>query len=379
LSLCIVALGQPTRIGWLGAIAATLGFALFFCSIPVTFSLRQRFFSGTLWFATVQLIQLSWMTSIEFQGYYILLIYLFAAFVLGGQFGLLTLFIPRIGKISFINILFCAALWTLMEWARLFVFCGFSWNPIGLALTHFTPSLQFASLVGVLGLSFWVMLTNLAAINVWRMYTTRGQKLRFGLTRKLPGFNDRKRVNIRNMDPFTIVYWVGFAALPYFFGISQLFYLQRQMEGEQKKFTVALVQTDLLPSQKNLHAGRFGDFISPFEQWRRILQSLREKKVEHWDLIVLPEAVVPFSAVFSYYSYTEVRRLFIAAFGPEVKRNFHPSFPLMLKSVLCKGKRLSVYLIFFGVKPLLTFMKLSLSQVLIIRTKWEKISTRLFI
>jgi hypothetical protein len=44
-------------------------------------------------------------------------------------------------------------------------------------------------------------------------YTPLGQKLGFGSTRKLPRFNDRKRVNIRNMDPFTIVESRGFGAV----------------------------------------------------------------------------------------------------------------------------------------------------------------------
>jgi hypothetical protein len=36
-------------------------------------------------------------------------------------------------------------------------------------------------------------------------YTTRGQKLGFEPTRKLPGFNDRKRVHISNIESFAIV------------------------------------------------------------------------------------------------------------------------------------------------------------------------------
>src|SRR5271169_1282339 len=45
------------------------------------------------------------------------------------------------------------------------------------------------------------------------IYTTHGHKLGFGPTRKLPGFNDRKRVNIKNMDPFAIVESRGIGAV----------------------------------------------------------------------------------------------------------------------------------------------------------------------
>src|ERR1043165_3162191 len=171
LSLCIVAFGQPARVGWLGALAAACGYALFFYALPGSLARVRKFAAGTCWFALIQLIQLSWMTSIEYQGYYILAVYFFIALWLGAQFGLLTMFIPTAGRMCFQQLLFCASLWTLMEWMRLLILCGFSWNPIGLALTYFMPSLQFSSVFGVLGLSFWVILTNLAGLNAMRSKT----------------------------------------------------------------------------------------------------------------------------------------------------------------------------------------------------------------
>src|ERR1700733_188654 len=119
ISFSIVALGQPARIGWLGACAAALGFTLFFIGIPA----KQRFLWGTLWFTLVQLVQLSWMTSIEFQGYYILLVYFLLSVGIGAQFGLLTLFVPKSGKLSALHVISGAALWTLMEYARLYFLC----------------------------------------------------------------------------------------------------------------------------------------------------------------------------------------------------------------------------------------------------------------
>ena len=167
-SLAIVALGQPARVGWLGALSAIFGFTLFFGSLSGSSQKRQRFFLGTIWFAAIQLIQLSWMTSIEFQGYYILLVYILLALGVGCQFGLLTSFIPSKGQIPFSKLLYFASFWAIMEWGRLFFICGFTWNPVGLSLTHNIYSLQFASVLGVFGLSFWVILTNLITLNVWR-------------------------------------------------------------------------------------------------------------------------------------------------------------------------------------------------------------------
>src|SRR5579863_4936337 len=75
LSLFLVGLGQPARLPWLCPFVAAAGFALFFLHFSSESSKKQRFFLGLCWFAVVQCIQLSWMTSIEFQGYYILFVY----------------------------------------------------------------------------------------------------------------------------------------------------------------------------------------------------------------------------------------------------------------------------------------------------------------
>ena len=297
LSLCIVALGQPARIGWLGAVAAFFGFALFFLSLPLPFSRLQKFLSGTAWFAMIQLVQLSWMTSIEFQGYYILFVYFFLSLWLGCQFGLLTIFVSNgEEKISIRNILFCASLWTLMEWSRLLILCGFSWNPIGLALTFFIPSLQFSSIFGVLGLSFWVILTNLTGLNALRS----------------------------RMKSRQTIYWMLFAGFPYLFGLAQLHYRQATYESKRKTLDVALIQTDLLPSEKTPHAGRTEDFISPWEQWERILSFLKKEEMSQWDFIVLPEAAVPMSSDLSGYPYAKVSEVLITTFGPESEKKFPP-------------------------------------------------------
>jgi apolipoprotein N-acyltransferase len=310
LSLCIVALGQPARIDWLGAVAAFFGFALFFLSLSPLFTRLQKFLAGSVWFTVVQLIQLSWMTSIEFQGYYILFVYSLLSLWLGCQFGLLTLLVANgEGKISIRKILFCASLWTLMEWARLLILCGFSWNPIGLALTSFIPSLQFSSVFGILGLSFWVMMTNLAGLNVLRSRIKSGQTVL-----RAESFLYRAQY----------IFWIILASFPYLFGVAQLNYQQTTNKAEKKILGVALIQTDLLPSEKAPHIGRAEDFISPFEQWERILYFLKEKQMNHWDLIVLPEAAVPMPSDLSGYPYFKTREVWISAFGPEIEKKFPP-------------------------------------------------------
>ncbi|MBI2810213.1 MAG: apolipoprotein N-acyltransferase [Candidatus Melainabacteria bacterium] len=305
-SLLIVALGQPARIGWLGAVAAVIGYALFFTGVPAEFTARKRFAVATLWFTLVQLVQLSWMTSIDYQGYYILLVYFLLALGMGLQFGILSFFVPKEGKLPLSRMLFCAALWTVMEWARLFPFCGSSWNPVGLSLAHFTPSLQFSSLFGVFGLSFWVILNNLAALNVLRA---------------------RK-----------IVLAAVLACTPYLFGVAHLGYWDRH---EGIALDAALVQTALLPAEKAPHPGRLNEFISPFEQWRRILSAFQKQGRAKWDLIVLPEAFVPLQSDVAYYPFHAVKDLLIRQFGPEVERAFPPQVAPYGQEQLYNGEKIA--------------------------------------
>src|SRR5688572_22297331 len=92
LSFLLVALGQPAFYPYFGALAAAGGYALFWIALQKM--ARRRFLVASVWFALTQLVQLSWMTSYEYVGIYILFLYLFLAFALGVQFGFLTLFLP---------------------------------------------------------------------------------------------------------------------------------------------------------------------------------------------------------------------------------------------------------------------------------------------
>lgn len=258
----VVAFGQPAWMPWLAPAAACLGYALFWREAV---QYQKRFWMATLWFVMVQAIQLSWMTAYEFQGYYILFVYAGICLWLGVQFGVLTVLIDKIPLMA------TAAVWTLFEWVRLHVLCGFSWNPSGLALTAYLAPLQFASVFGVLGLSFWVILTNLAA---WR----------------------RKGIA-----------WTALALFPYLFGAAHLAWHEKGVE-KSSKLSVGLVQTGLLPSEKIPVAGRLKEFIPAFEQWRRIMEPFYQRD-RHFDLVVLPEYAVPFSAEAKVYSYEKTKKV----------------------------------------------------------------------
>ncbi len=262
-SWVVVSFGQPAWVPFLAPISACLGYGLFWRALLKVPSRARRFLLATGWFCLVQMIQLSWMTSTEFQGLYILAVYAALCLFLGLQFGAVSAYIDRIPYIAI------ASIWTLIEWARLYFFCGFSWNPLGLSLTAFVPSMQMASVFGIFGLSFWVVITNLAIV--------------------------KKKWAV----------WGALALFPYIFGWGHIFFHAADLENSQE-LSVALVQTGLLPSQKTLMDKRESEFVSPYDQWRRILTLLKEnpKKV---DLIVLPEYAVPISAEVDAYSFETTR------------------------------------------------------------------------
>jgi len=60
--------------------------------------------------------------------------------------------------------LLLAAAWTTVEWLRGWVFSGFGWNGLGVALHENWPLIQIAELTGVAGLSFTVAFANVIVL-----------------------------------------------------------------------------------------------------------------------------------------------------------------------------------------------------------------------
>lgn len=308
LSGFLLAWGQPARLSFLGPIASGLGFAFFWATLDQMKMKRLRSIAilSTIWFASVQWVQLSWMTSTTFQGPYTLFLHFGLSIALGGQFAAATCFLWRWNEICDwrrgLGVVAAAGLWVGLEWSRLWFLCGFSWNPIGLLLTSSVSALQAADLFGIYGLSFWVFLVNgigFIAISCWIRASREKKKFSWG--------------------------WAILVLLPYLYGEIRLG--QKNWSGE-KPLEVALVQTGLLPSQKVPMPGREGDFIAPAEQWYEILEMLAKQKRSHWDLIVLPEATVPWGTHDARYGYKETLTTFFSACGMSAMKSMPPlKFP----------------------------------------------------
>jgi apolipoprotein N-acyltransferase len=292
LSYFIVAFGQPASSYCLSLLAATIGYASFFYQL---LDKKNKFFLGTLWYTLVEWTWLIWFISHPY--YYIYFVHLGLSFLAGLQFGLLSTFVSRerVQRVS--GVLFLAGFWTLMEWLRHFFLAGFFFNPAGLALTASLTTLQFASLGGVLFLSFWVLLTNLLF-------------LRSALLNKY------------FLSPFFAF------SLPIFFGIAQIAY-QQDFVDKSQRFNALLVQTAFNPEEEGKIKGEKAFKAFVLKEWGEIFSTLKPHTDKKIDLIAMPEGTVAFGTYAFVFPYEELKNLFITSFGEKGKKALMPlEFPL---------------------------------------------------
>lgn len=272
ISFFIVAFGQSAWIAALGPLASAFGYALFWHSC---LKMERRFWIASAWFTTVQLVQISWMSETTYMGPLILVVYLCLSIAMGLQFGLLSWMIQLPLRIP--ALIGIASFWVLCEWVRLFFLTGFTWSFAGLALASSLDAIQWAALFGMYGLSFWVILVNLAALRAW----------------------DQKRVG-------AVALWVILALLPYGCGRA----VRHGQSVEQKQvLSVLLVQTDLRPEEKVYLPQYKEAFIPPLYQWERIIEMVHRMGEEPLDLIVLPEAAVAYGAFYPQFSSSHIETL----------------------------------------------------------------------
>jgi apolipoprotein N-acyltransferase len=304
ISLLVVALGQPAFFTWAGPFAASIGLALHWKSLE-GFSSKKMGRVSFFWFFCVQLIQLAWMARLEYQGLYILALYFLLSMGLALQFAFLTKMVYKVPRFNFFYMGAIAGLWTLFEWSRLHILCGFAFNFLGLSLSCTQVSLQMASLFGILGMSFWVILTNLASLRLFRK----------------PSISHGTSLGILIL-------------LPCLYGFFHIEY--HDVKSKSEKRTALLVQTSLTPSQKYSLKGRESEFIYPMQQWERILQSVAVYKDAEIDLLVLPEAALPYGLDLYIYQIEKIQGLFKSYFGERVA-----SFFPLIEEPFAIGERVS--------------------------------------
>jgi apolipoprotein N-acyltransferase len=157
-----------------------------------------------------------------------------------------------------------AAGWTTLEWLRGWVFSGFGWNGLGVALHDTWPLIQISEITGVAGLSFMVAFANVIVLaTAYRLIVearTRVMRPHFDFTITMAGI-------------------VGVLV----FGLRTT-----QVSPSTKPFRVAVVQSNVPQNQK--FDPEFTTRI--FDQFRRLSEiALRSNPPP--DLLVWPESSMP--------------------------------------------------------------------------------------
>lgn len=290
-SIIIVGCGQPAWHWIPSVLASALGYALFFRVLLSCSSRKRRFFLGLAWFSAVQMIQLSWMIAHPFA--YIVVIWILFSMIIGTQFGVFSLFLtpPQLTKVS--RIVALAGLWTLIEWSRLFFLSGYTWNPVGLALSAHLHSMQLAAIWGVYGLSFWVILVNLFAIRAW----------------------------VYGFAPTKCFIWLILFMLPFAYGTLHLNIhrpaLAKYQAELEDPYHIVLVQTAFPVEEALGFWGTKNMVIFVVDEWKQILNITAQHYGKDVDMIALPEFVVPFGTWTYVYPYDKVEKAFAEILGPE--------------------------------------------------------------
>lgn len=212
---------------------------------------------------------------------------LFCAWLMGAQWGFLAIWIKPQTFRKLSSLMALAGLWTIFEWSRLFLLTGLPFNPVGLTLTSAIYPLQFASLAGVYGLSFWVIVTNLLLLRAW-------------------------------IHPHAKMKWVFFSVValtPYAFGWVHLHRHEQSFLEDPRKLKVVLVQS-ALPIEENMgfqSAEEMRLFV--LDEWRHVLVTLKKQIGQKIDLIVFPEYLVPYGTYHHFFPVEEVYQLFKELFG----------------------------------------------------------------
>ncbi len=286
ISLILVGFGQPAWNSAFSLMAAAFGYALFFSFLCKLQSPKNRFLTAFLWFTGVQLIQLSWLVSHPYL--YIYFVYAGLSAWLGVQFGIIGWLADSRRLTSYRWILGLSGLWVLLEWSRLFVLSGLSFNPIGLALTAHLYPMQLGSLMGVYGLSFWVFMVNLIAVKGY----------------------------LENFKWKTAAVWFVLAVFPYLYGWGHVAWHDSRNKTNES-LTAVLVQP-AFPAEEFLKITDRNQFLTlTIHEWRQILKILARQKGEKADLILMPENMLPFGTYSFVYPLGMVKKAFYEILGQE--------------------------------------------------------------
>jgi apolipoprotein N-acyltransferase len=157
-----------------------------------------------------------------------------------------------------------AAAWVALEWIRGWLFSGFGWNGLGIALHNNWPLIQIAEFTGVAGVSFLVAFSNVilatTARRLWQESRTRAMRPHYDLT-------------------LTMVVLVGVFAT----GLNAV-----QSRGPTRPLKVAMVQS-AVPQEDKFDLRNKQKIFEKFAHLSEIALSSSEQR----DLLIWPESAMP--------------------------------------------------------------------------------------
>jgi apolipoprotein N-acyltransferase len=208
---------------------------------------------------------------------------------MGLQFGLISLLATKKILISRFCFLALPASWTILEWSRIYWCSGFYFDLVGLSLASNLTTLQTASLFGVLGMSFWVMLTNTLFVRAYL---------------------------ISKKGPLILAFLI--ALLPYIYGGLQLKYHEYKQQAydlQNPPITALIVHSKKVPEEfKPQPRPRLTPHRRAYLAWEELINAISPFYGQKHDLILMPEGVVPYGSSSLLFNKYAVNSLFLNAF-----------------------------------------------------------------
>jgi apolipoprotein N-acyltransferase len=186
---------------------------------------------------------------------------------------------------SWLGCLLIASFWTLLEWTRIGWCSGFYFDLVGISLTGHLATLQTASLFGVLGMSWGVLLTNACVLRAY--------------------LEPRKTC---------ILAALLLICAPYLYGTWHVMHHSRQMAAfdvVNPPLQTLIVHSKKVPEEFQKQKPKAK---TPQERalscWNDLVQAIAPYKGQTLDLILMPEGVVPYGSTSLLFTRNEIEDLF---------------------------------------------------------------------
>jgi len=240
-------------------------------------SFLLSFITGIIFFLIVGY----WLIHVTLVGLILLVPYLALYF---GLFGLVFKLICGADKDSRWAIIIVPSAWILLEWLRMHLFPGFGWALLGYSQYLNLPLIQIADITGVWGVSFLLMMVNVAVYNVIARRATPKQ------SRRLRGHKVSEAISIKGLlrfarnDNITVLlpFLLVFLSLGY--GFYKLH--NSKLQAPNSKLRISVIQGNIPQNQK--WDRKFADFI--LDRYVTLTNQAAEDKP---DLVILPETSMP--------------------------------------------------------------------------------------